>query len=144
MPETYQLDVPVNLIRLAVGLEYVGDLIADLDQALRAVIQKFFWSSCFWLGLIRLILINDIIRLYRSVRLNFDRWIRDQILSSWLHKAKLMLLLSRQLILGGDYAAYGQKCLLSESFELGCSCNNSCLLLFYCWQKAILFGLGEF
>ncbi|XP_046635144.1 cystathionine gamma-lyase-like isoform X2 [Daphnia pulicaria] len=37
MPETYQLDVPVNLIRLAVGLEYVGDLIADLDQALRAV-----------------------------------------------------------------------------------------------------------
>lgn len=42
MPETYQLDVPVNLIRLAVGLEYVGDLIADLDQALRAVIQKIF------------------------------------------------------------------------------------------------------
>lgn len=43
MPETYQLDVPVNLIRLAVGLEYVGDLIADLDQALRAVIQKDFF-----------------------------------------------------------------------------------------------------
>nr|CAH0102301.1 unnamed protein product [Daphnia galeata] len=34
MPESYQLNVPVNLIRLAVGLEYVGDLIEDLDQAL--------------------------------------------------------------------------------------------------------------
>ncbi|XP_032778598.2 cystathionine gamma-lyase isoform X2 [Daphnia magna] len=38
MPESYQLGVPVNLIRLSVGLEYVGDLIADLDQALKAAV----------------------------------------------------------------------------------------------------------
>ncbi|KZS05729.1 Eip55E [Daphnia magna] len=39
MPESYQLGVPVNLIRLSVGLEYVGDLIADLDQALKAAVH---------------------------------------------------------------------------------------------------------
>ncbi|XP_032778597.2 cystathionine gamma-lyase isoform X1 [Daphnia magna] len=39
MPESYQLGVPVNLIRLSVGLEYVGDLIADLDQALKAAVR---------------------------------------------------------------------------------------------------------
>ena len=65
MPESYQLDVPVNLVRLAVGLEYVGDLIADLDQALRdAVGQKSFLYSYFWQGLIQLIILtNDIIPL---------------------------------------------------------------------------------
>lgn len=42
MPESYQLGVPVNLIRLSVGLEYVGDLIADLDQALKAAVKIHF------------------------------------------------------------------------------------------------------
>ena len=34
MPESYQYNAPVNLIRLSVGLEYVEDIIEDLDQAL--------------------------------------------------------------------------------------------------------------
>lgn len=42
MPESYQLDVPVNSIRLSVGLEYVGDVIADLDQALKAAVSLHF------------------------------------------------------------------------------------------------------
>lgn len=38
MPESYKLDIPINLIRLSVGLEYVEDIMADLDQALRAAV----------------------------------------------------------------------------------------------------------
>ncbi|KAI9564460.1 hypothetical protein GHT06_008199 [Daphnia sinensis] len=48
MPESYQLGVPVNLIRLSVGLEYVGDLIADLDQALKAAVKIHFSLTYFW------------------------------------------------------------------------------------------------
>ena len=46
MPETYKLDIPVNLIRLSVGLENVDDIITDLDRALRAAV-KFPFSFHF-------------------------------------------------------------------------------------------------
>ncbi len=37
--ERATLGITDNLIRLSVGLEDVGDLIADLDQALRAAVR---------------------------------------------------------------------------------------------------------
>lgn len=39
------LGITDNLIRLSVGLEDVGDLIADLDQALRAAVLHFSISK---------------------------------------------------------------------------------------------------
>lgn len=39
MPENFNLGVPVNTVRFSVGLEYVGDIIEDLDQALRAAVS---------------------------------------------------------------------------------------------------------
>ena len=45
MPETYKLDIPVNLIRLSVGLEYVEDILADLDYALRAAVNFILPTS---------------------------------------------------------------------------------------------------
>ena len=40
--ERANLGITDNLIRLSVGLEDVGDLIADLDQALRAAVLISF------------------------------------------------------------------------------------------------------
>lgn len=40
MPERYELGVSPNLIRFSVGLEDKEDLIADLDQALKASQKK--------------------------------------------------------------------------------------------------------
>lgn len=45
MPETYKLDIPVNLIRLSVGLEHDEDIITDLDNALRAGVNFRFEFS---------------------------------------------------------------------------------------------------
>ena len=39
------LGITDNYIRLSIGLEDVGDLIADLDQALRASVS-LFWETC--------------------------------------------------------------------------------------------------
>jgi cystathionine beta-lyase/cystathionine gamma-synthase len=39
--ERVSLGVTDNLIRLSVGLENAGDIIADLDQALKAAVGSF-------------------------------------------------------------------------------------------------------
>ena len=40
-----ELGIGDNLIRLSVGIEEEKDLIADLDQALKAAVSNFFFSS---------------------------------------------------------------------------------------------------
>lgn len=39
MPANFNLGVKINTVRLSVGLEYVGDIIEDLDQALRTAVS---------------------------------------------------------------------------------------------------------
>ena len=46
--ERATLGITDNLIRLSVGLEDVGDLIADLDQALRAAVRISFILLAMW------------------------------------------------------------------------------------------------